>query len=57
MQYTDSKSFLSEIYGRGSPILNTQGKVIGINQAMLESFAGSNFGIPSRFGLELMDQK
>lgn len=43
--------------GSGSPILNTQGKVIGINQAMLESFAGSNFGIPSRFGLELMDQK
>ncbi|MBI4490021.1 MAG: trypsin-like peptidase domain-containing protein [Deltaproteobacteria bacterium] len=40
--------------GSGSPILNTKGKVIGINQAMLESFAGSNFGIPIRFGAELM---
>lgn len=43
--------------GSGSPIFNTKGKVIGINQAMLESFVGSNFGIPSRFGLELMEKK
>ena len=43
--------------GSGSPILNTQGKVIGINQAILESFAGSNFGIPVRFAFELMNQK
>ncbi|MBI4527455.1 MAG: trypsin-like peptidase domain-containing protein [Deltaproteobacteria bacterium] len=43
--------------GSGSPILNTQGKVVGINQAVLESFAGSNFGIPIRFGQELMSQR
>lgn len=43
--------------GSGSPIFNTKGKVIGINQAVLESFAGSNFGIPIRFGQELMRQK
>lgn len=43
--------------GSGSPIFNTQGKVIGINQAILESFAGSNFGIPVHFGQELMTQK
>lgn len=43
--------------GSGSPIFNTQGGVIGINQAMLESFAGSNFGIPSRLVVELMGQK
>lgn len=43
--------------GSGSPILNLQGKVIGINQAMLESFAGSNFGIPIRFGAELISRR
>ena len=43
--------------GSGSPILNVQGKVIGINQAILVSFPGSNFGIPIRLGLELMEQK
>lgn len=43
--------------GSGSPIFNTRGKVVGINQAVLEGFPGSNFGIPIRFGLELMEQK
>ncbi len=43
--------------GSGSPILNTQGQVIGINQAVLASFPGSNFGIPSRFALELIEEK
>ncbi|MBI3014955.1 MAG: trypsin-like peptidase domain-containing protein [Candidatus Tectomicrobia bacterium] len=43
--------------GSGSPIVNTRGKVIGINHAVLVSFTGSNFGIPIRFGLELMDQR
>lgn len=42
--------------GSGSPIFNLQGKVIGINQAILEGFAGSNFGIPIRYGLELVNQ-
>lgn len=41
--------------GSGSPLLNTQGRVIGINQSMLKSFSGSNFGVPIRFGMELMD--
>ncbi len=48
---------LTTFGGSGSPILNTRGKVIGINQAMLESFAGSNFGIPIRLGLELIARK
>lgn len=43
--------------GSGSPIFNMQGKVVGINQAMLEGFVGSNFGIPIRFGRELMGRK
>jgi S1-C subfamily serine protease len=41
--------------GSGSPLLNTQGRVIGINQSMLKSFSGSNFGVPIRFGMELME--
>lgn len=45
---------LTTVGGSGSPIFNTQGGVIGINQAVLEGFAGSNFGIPSRFAMELM---
>ncbi len=42
--------------GSGSPILNIQGKVIGINQAMLKSFAGSSFGIPARLALEFIGE-
>ncbi len=41
--------------GSGSPIFNLQGKVIGINQAILENFPGSNFGIPVRFALEFIN--
>jgi len=32
--------------GSGGPILNSRGEVIGINFAILESFSGSNFGVP-----------
>ncbi len=42
--------------GSGSPILNIQGKVIGINQAMLKSFAGSSFGIPAGLALEFIGE-
>ncbi len=45
---------LTTVGGSGSPILNAQGGVIGINQAVLAGFAGSNFGIPSRFAKDLM---
>lgn len=41
----------------GSPIFNAQGKVIGINQAILQSFPGSNFGIPVRFAQALIHQR
>ena len=40
--------------GSGSPILNAEGKVIGVNQAMLQSFAGSSFGIPAQIALEFI---
>jgi serine protease Do len=40
--------------GSGGPIFNDQGKVIGINFAMVRDFGGSNFVIPVRFGESLL---
>jgi len=35
--------------GSGGPLLNRDGKVIGVTYAILDGFGGSNFGIPIRF--------
>ena len=35
--------------GSGGPLFNRQGKVIGINYAVVRDFGGSNFGIPARY--------
>jgi S1-C subfamily serine protease len=35
--------------GSGGPLFNADGKVIGINFAMLRQFGGSNFAIPARY--------
>jgi len=40
--------------GSGGPLFNPQGKVIGINYAIIQGFGGSNFGIPSRFALAMI---
>jgi S1-C subfamily serine protease len=40
--------------GSGGPVLNQEGKVIGINYALLEGFGGSNFGIPAQFAERLL---
>jgi DNA-binding response OmpR family regulator len=40
--------------GSGGPVFNTEGKVIGINFAVVRGFGGSNFGIPARFAVELL---
>jgi len=40
--------------GSGGPVFNDEGKVIGINYAVLEGFGGSNFGIPAQFGERLL---
>jgi serine protease Do len=42
--------------GSGGPLLNSEGKVIGITFAILEGFGGSNFGIPARFTASLLRQ-
>ncbi len=35
--------------GSGGPLFNQQGKIIGINYAVVRDFGGSNFGIPARY--------
>lgn len=41
--------------GSGGPLFDRQGKVIGVTYAVLKGFGGSNFGIPIRFSLPLLD--
>jgi serine protease Do len=40
--------------GSGGPLFNNEGKVIGINFAMVREFGGSNFAIPVAFGKSLL---
>ena len=40
--------------GSGGPLFNSEGKVIGINFAMLRNFGGSNFAIPIAYGKSLL---
>ncbi len=42
--------------GSGGPVFGVGGEVIGVNTAILRGFTGSNFGVPIRFGLELLPQ-
>lgn len=40
--------------GSGGPLFNNEGKVIGINFAMVRDFGGSNFAIPISYGKSLL---
>jgi S1-C subfamily serine protease/DNA-binding NarL/FixJ family response regulator len=40
--------------GSGGPLFNNEGKVIGINFAMVREFGGSNFAIPVVYGKSLL---
>ena len=42
--------------GSGGPLFNNEGKVIGINFAMVREFGGSNFAIPVGYGRSLLKQ-
>jgi DNA-binding response OmpR family regulator/S1-C subfamily serine protease len=43
--------------GSGGPLFNDEGKVIGINFAMVREFGGSNFAIPVSYGTSLLNLK
>ena len=43
--------------GSGGPLFNNEGKVIGINFAMVREFGGSNFAIPVGYGKSLLNPK
>jgi len=43
--------------GSGGPLINQQGKVVGVTFAVLNGFGGSNFGIPIRFSQPLLTAK
>jgi DNA-binding response OmpR family regulator/S1-C subfamily serine protease len=42
--------------GSGGPLFNNEGKVIGINFAMVREFGGSNFAIPVDYARSLLKQ-
>jgi DNA-binding response OmpR family regulator/S1-C subfamily serine protease len=41
--------------GSGGPLFNSEGKVIGINFAIVRDFGGSNFAIPIAYGESLLN--
>ncbi len=43
--------------GSGGPLIDINGKVIGINYGILKSFKGSNFGVPIEFGIKLLKKQ
>jgi serine protease Do len=40
--------------GSGGPLFNRDGKVIGVNFAVLKGFGGSNLAVPARYAKELL---
>ncbi len=42
--------------GSGGPLINSKGEVIGINYGILREFKGSNFAVPIKYGIELLDE-
>jgi len=41
--------------GSGGPVFNSDGKVIGVNFAILTSFSGSNFAVPISHALKMLE--
>ena len=42
--------------GSGGPVFNNDGKVIGVNFAMLTSFSGSNFAVPISHAVKMLER-
>ncbi|MBI1826291.1 MAG: trypsin-like peptidase domain-containing protein [Planctomycetes bacterium] len=43
--------------GSGGPVFGSKGVVIGVNFAITRDFQGSNFGVPIRFAIELLENE
>jgi DNA-binding response OmpR family regulator len=41
--------------GSGGPVFSSDGKVIGVNFAMLNGFSGSNFAVPISYAMKMLD--
>ena len=41
--------------GSGGPVFNNDGKVIGVNFAMLTGFSGSNFAVPISYAVKMLE--
>lgn len=42
--------------GSGGPLIDKNGEVIGLNFGILKAFKGSNFAVPIKYGVNLMDE-
>jgi len=40
----------------GAPVINSHGKVVAINTALLKGFSGTNFGIPIACAMDLLEE-
>ena len=43
--------------GSGGPVFNSDGKVIGVNFAMLTGFSGSNFAVPISYAVKMLETR
>jgi S1-C subfamily serine protease len=41
--------------GSGGPVFNSNGKVIGVNFAILSNFSGSNFAVPISYAAKMLE--
>jgi len=42
--------------GSDGPVLNTDGKVVAVNAAVIHNCSGSNLGVPISFARRLLDE-
>ncbi|MGI9319148.1 MAG: trypsin-like peptidase domain-containing protein [bacterium] len=42
--------------GSGGPVLNTEGKVVAVNAAIIPDYSGSNLGVPVAFVRQLLEE-
>jgi S1-C subfamily serine protease len=40
--------------GSGGPLINREGRVIGVTFAVVKNFGGSNFGVPIRYAQTML---